>query len=551
MSPQRLASRPPAAKISPNSTTVGNSMVGEAPGDLIDQADVNFTTEAAEGLINQAELDKLSKLSAESWMIVSDPDFDALNGSEDPIMGDIASKIAEERSGEALELYKNWKTVKHRRVPEAGLADRSNDGNNVEDYSDNFSGDVDLLFSVSDNKSDAKTYVEYDPESSSRTALVKSDGDNDFEPCESDSDSDSGVEGSDFTISSEGFLSLNLRSAVTGDIYDYVEGPVAGHYSSQALTCQCAECMLNEMDSVSVVNASISRDHWSATDSNRYLANMTTSNISEPLPAAHALFNDSDISMGAVTAGLPVIIITSHMDTIPDWVRYPVRCNMEHHPPCCECYHCSLRRKEVITLGSGMSFQVTQNDISIGAVAAGLPPIVISDHDRDREMKWMHTYLKGAKFEPTSRAVARILADTISCRNLQSRTCKIDESNSEERGSEDTRKSSSGAEKDEVIFNCTDAFPSFSLKSTQTRQIRTGADGEYGGRPANMIESQEPTANQCVRFQAGHRLPAAYVDVIGIFKKVTIIGVVIWLLTAFVPKSVLAAVIVGMLLIGR
>lgn len=477
------------------------------------QADLDYTMAAAEGYIDQAELDKLSKLSTESWMIVSDSDFDILNGSEDPLMDEIASKIAEEKSAEALQLYKDWKSAYRREaLDDPGYVEE------VEDYSSDFEGDVNIPFATTNTAIDAEAYTENDAESSSIITVVRDDDDHPSELVVPDIPAEK-----EFPFS-------QLRSVINGDFYEYLDGHVVDKHTPDEWKCECIECIMDEMGNTSVMDTR-SHNPWSATDTDLEVPKLSPSNVGMTLSGVQVTYADSDTSIGAVTAGLPVILITSFNDSSQKPSMNPVPVDIQRHFFRCFCWDCFLYKTKALKSTSKLRLHLPEDDINTGTVAVGLPPIVISDHDQDPNPKWVSTYLNGAKPEPIANVVAKILNDA-SCVDDQRCHARIEEVEDDVSGSDTTDIADSTADEED----CTTG----STASTSDVKAELSKDaGPLYEQVSTTFLSTDPAFCQSKS------------DGSTVVSKLVAAGIAASVLTIFVPKWALAGAVVGFALVGR
>ena len=473
--------------------------------ELFKQADLNFTMAAAEGHVDQSELDKLFKLSTESW-----------NGSANPLVDEIAARIAEEKSDEALQLYKDWKSAYRNEI----LGDSSRT-KGFEDYSNDFEGELDISSLTLSTAVDAENCAKYNSESSSIiTAIHVDDGEQSFDLALLDA-----------TAENEASSSSQTRSVINGDFYGYVNGPTDDGYISKEWGCECIECVMDEMHNASIMDANTSKRSWSATNTSMAAAAPSPSKDDLMQSEFHISYSELDTTIGAVAAGLPFILITNFSDPNQKPNQNPRPVDIQAHFASCKCWDCFLYKSKALEPINKVRLNLPTDDINTGAIATGLPLIAISDHDKDRELEWVHTHLNGAKPEPIAKVIVRIMKEA-ACIDDQRRVVEVEQVEDEISMSDDhTDMRVATADEDD-----------WSSRSVATSELTVESIGQAVPLYEQVSStSPSPDTHSCQSKSDGA----------AIVKQVVAAAIAVSLLTIFVPAWVLAGVVVGLALARR
>ena len=468
-------------------------------------------------LIDQKHLDACGDVSLVSCMIASDPDFEVLLETEGPFMDVIATKIAEKDYNKALKLYQAWKKEYRNQAYAAGLTGDSKAERIgvVEDYSDDFEGEVKVAFFPPD--SDADT----DPEL----------GFND-----SDSEATDDINGTTSTqtagAAARSTLSppLQVRSAISGDFYEIEYG-----YNSREGTS--TEPLPNGWY-VGIPNIA-PEEFWPISDAEQAKANLRSPYVAAELSFVQASIPIIDDAIGAVEPGVPrpqpAIIITRFKIKNDELSPPPFFENKETHNPWCECIQCTLYKMKQMEVYSEPARILFEDDIDIGAVAISQPPVVITDYDRD-----LRAAVEGERAESIVDTVVRVLQSSAHFVD-QDRIAEVEEIEGGELTSKGKESEYRHIE-DDGDYTASSIDGDF--RFTSTKDLSTATVASKGTKAPNAEIQDGESADKVGKPEDGKAdTKTGGADILG---KIVAAGITTLIVAAVIPKWVLAGVLVGL-----
>ena len=484
-------------------------------------------TNTVRAIIDQAELDKLSKFSNDAWKIANDPYYEVLNSSNELIADEIINKFDNGQSGEALQIFRDWKHQFLDAMIVEKRSEMSDSNSGIEDYSDDFEGLVDTY------QNDCEE-IEQGLEESINSS-------------EESEDEDLGIVISSIPAGQTTFSPAQFQAIVSGEFYDSKDITVGAQTISDEEQQRYTGHVVDAIDEAlpGVITAESSR--FSSNPEPDRVITLYCGIDSASIDADKSrLFDDDNATAGAIDPGRrnpftplrPRIVITCFDLEEGTKNELPFMKTTISHNAWCECIPCTLRKMKTNKRMTEPFEYYPVKDVRVGSLAPGLPVVVIDNFDQARRLieACMRTY--GIK--PISRA--NYIRDQLQHRKYPRSNNRI----SEVEESDDTSCS--------TIFiddnDCTSGSKESDSKSTVDTEYfgddhscsRRGSVAEQAIEMMSLVKQvSSPDVPQNAEIRSSDEV-SSYFDRIIAFTYVSL------LLVMFAPKWLLAGALAGLLL---
>ena len=498
-------------------------------------------TNTVRAIIDQAELDELSKFSDDAFKIATDPYYEVLNDSNELIADEIINKLDDGQSGEALQIFRDWKHQYLDALIVEKWAGNTCSRSEVEDYADDFE---DLVETYQTDCEEVEQGLE---------KLIESS--------EESEDEDFGIVVSGIPAGQTTFSPAQFDAIASGEFYDFTDTAIGAPDTSDEEQHQHTEHVFNAVDEAlsGVVTTELSRSSFSPKPD--IVITLYCGIDPASIDAGRlSLFDDDDATAGAIDPGRrnpgrrspdrhnpftplrPCIIVTCSdlEDGTPN--QLPFMKTTTSHNIWCECVPCTMRKMKLNELMNEAYQYSPVRHIHVGSPAPGLPGIVVDDFDQERID--VESCMPMYNIAPISRA------DYI--RNpLQQ--CKYPGSHNRISEVEEESDNTSCLTVSSDDSDCTSGSHESGSRST-VGTGNFGDDHSYSGEES--VAGQAPELMSLVKQASSPNVPQdtkvrSSDESPSYFDRIVTLTWVSLLLVMFVPKWILAGALVGLLMSRR